>query len=124
MLTSPIVVFVDWEVLSPFFFETTRRLPQRLVNQTLAYMSSIPSPTRTPTSLAHSGLPPMTYFRMGWSEFMGALAQRVVEEHRAAIEHACESLIRDLEIESEDVAGLCSRLSEVGLPGLGQLRAA
>ena len=55
---------------------------------------------------------------------MRALAQRVVKEHRAAIEHACDELAKELDYEDEDVSDLCRRLSELGLVRLGYLRAA
>ena len=66
---------------------------------------------------------PNDYVRMGWGEFMRALAQRVVKEHCAAVENDCSVLVNKLGIEEEDVSDTCARLEAVGLLGLGQLRA-
>ena len=63
------------------------------------------------------------YIRMGWGEFMRALAQRLIEEQIAAVERSCAAQTQELGLDSEDVTDLCGRLAEIGLPGLGQVRA-
>lgn len=64
------------------------------------------------------------YLRMGWGDFMRALAERVVKEYCAAVENDCSVLVTKLGIQKEDVSDICRRLAAIGLLGLGQLRAA
>ena len=54
---------------------------------------------------------------------MKELAQRLVEEHRAAIVRTCDELTQEMGIETEDVSVLSRRLAQLGLVGLGRLRA-
>jgi hypothetical protein len=54
---------------------------------------------------------------------MRRLADRLMSEHRASIEHECQSLINDLGLEHEDVPGVCERVFALGMLGLGRLRA-
>ena len=73
---------------------------------------------------AKIGILPEGYLQLEWSEFMRALAKRVVSRHRALVEDGCEFVTQQSGTQAEDVADLCERLEEVGLLGLGYLRAA
>ena len=66
---------------------------------------------------------PQEYLCLGWCDFMRELTQRVIEEHRVAIVRTCNELAQEDGIETEGVAGLCHRLTQLGLIGLGKLRA-
>ena len=124
VLAGPIVVFVGLGSPASVLVETTKRIIRAIGKAQVSVY--VVDPLTHEDSRFASALEIATedYLRMGWGEFMCALAQRVVEEHRAAVEHGCEFLIQDHGIETEDVADLCSRLAEVGLVRLGQLRAA
>ena len=124
VLAGPFTVFVGLGSPASVLVETTRRI--------LAARGTPPESVYVVDLLPHEdsrfaealGIATAEYFRMGWSEFMRALAQRVVEEHRASVETDCAALSEELGMEIEDVGDLCSRLTEIGLLGLGKLRAA
>jgi len=60
---------------------------------------------------------------VGWVDFMRALSQRLASEHGSQISAACNALIESLKWPAEDIAGLCGRLVDLGLVGIGKLRA-
>lgn len=68
-------------------------------------------------------LPETSYLQLGWGEFMRELSERLLEEHRVELEASCASLIAVENLASEDIAGLCSRLTKEGLLAFGSLRA-
>ena len=124
VLSGPTTVFVGLGTPTSVLVETTERIIKAIggsganvyVVDPLAYEES-----NFASALQISS---EDYFRMGWSEFMRALAHRVVEEHRAGIEHGCDELTKELDHEDEDVSDLCRSLAAIGLVRLGQLRAA
>ena len=61
---------------------------------------------------------------MGWGDFMETLSQRLVEEQRVAVERDCERIAADSGIESTEISDVCVRLTQLGIVGLGKLRAA
>lgn len=69
------------------------------------------------------GLGPETYIQLGWIELMRVLAARLVQEHIAALERVAEEMMKENDWTVEDVASACSRLTALGLLGLGCLRA-
>ena len=124
VLAGPIVVFVGLGSPISVLLETAKRIVTSIgQSQTSVYVVDPSAPEDSDFADA-LGVAPDQYCRMGWNDFMRALAQRVLEEHRASIQRDCDAIVRELAIETEDVADLCVRLAEVGLLGLGQLRAA
>ena len=123
-LGGPITVFVGLGSPSSVLVDTTSRILEALDEcQANAYVVDPIAREESDFAIALR-IPAEDYFQMGWGEFMRALGQRVAAEHRASIESGCGSLMQGLGITAEDVADLCSRLGQVGLPGLGRLRAA
>ena len=122
-LAGPITVFVGLGSPASVLVDTTKRIRTAIGEQASVY---VVDPTAYEDSHFASELEICSdaYFRMGWGEFMQALSQRVVEEHRAAIERDCEELIEELDRREEDVSDICRRLADLGLLRLGQLRAA
>ena len=125
VLAGPVTVFVGLGNPASALVETTKRIHAALDgnSQARAYVVD-PTPREDSQFAAALEIAPEAYFCMGWGEFMGTLAQRVLIEHRAHIERECDALINELGIEAEDVADLCDRLVALGLVGLGRLRAA
>ena len=117
-------MFVGLGTPASVLVETTKRILAS-IGTTKANVYVVDPIAHEDSSIADAlGIPSEDYLCIGWSEFMRALAQRVVEEHRAAIEHDCDELGKELHHENEDVSELCRRLAEIGLVRLGQLRAA
>ncbi len=124
VLAGPVTVFVGLGSPASVLVETTQRIRAALGTPQAGVYVVDPLAHEDSRFAAALKIPAEDYFRMGWGEFMRMLAQRLVEEHRAALEQDCAALIKDLDIETEDVTDLCGRLSEIGLLGLGRLRAA
>ena len=124
VLAGPITVFVGLGSPTSVLVETTKRILTAIgTGQAKVYVVD-PSAREDSHFASLLKIGAEDYLRMSWGNFMRALAQRVVEEHRAILERDCNTLVQALGIETEDIAGLCSRLAEVGLLGLGRLRAA
>ena len=123
VLAGPVTVFIGLGSPASVLVETMNRimnaLPENQANvfvvDTVAYDDS--------TTALELNVDEDAYLRMGWGDFMRALAHRVVREHCAELQIVCEGMVDELGIESEDVSDLCERLANVGLIGLGQLRA-
>ena len=124
VLAGPVTVFVGLGSPASVLVETTQHIREAVATPQAGVYVVDPLAHEDSRFASALGIPEEDYFRMGWSEFMSALAERVVEEHRAALEHDCDALIKNLGIETEDITDLCGRLAEVGLLGLGRLRAA
>ena len=124
VLSGPITVFAGLGSPASVLVETTKRIIKAIDKAQARFYVVDPSPRENSKFASQLDIAPGDYLCMGWGDFMHALAERVVEEHRAAVERDCGDLSRDLGIETEDVADLCGRLAGVGLLGLGRLRAA
>ena len=123
VLASPIIVFVGLGSPASVLIETTKRIRQAIgASQTSAFVVD-PLAYEDSDFAAALEIPCDGYFRMAWGEFMQALGKRVVAEQLAAIESGCDFLTQVPGIKAEDVADLCARLAEIGLLGLGRLRA-
>ena len=124
VLGGPVTVFVGLGSPTSVLVETTNRILSALdTSQASAYV--VDPVAYEESDLASAlGVSSGDYFQLGWGDLMRALAQAVVAVHRASIMTGCESLAEEPDIVGEDVSDLCDRLAEVGLPGLGQLRAA
>ena len=123
VLAVPVIAFVGLGSPASVLVETTRRIRTALGSgQASVY---VVDPTDYENSAFANALeiPSGDYLQMGWRDFMRALSQRLVEEHRAEIKSVCDGLIAQLAIEPEDVAEVCDRLAELGLLELGKLRA-
>ena len=124
VLAGPTVVFVGLGSPISVLLETTKRIATSIGGSHDSVYVVDPSAPEDSGFASALGVAPDHYCRMGWNDFMRALADRVLEEHRADIQRDCEAIVRAPDIEAEDVTDLCLRLTEVGLPALGQLRAA
>ena len=123
VLAGPVTVFVGLGSPASVLVDTTRRILAAIDGQANVYIVDPIAHGDSPIAKALN-VPSEDYICIGWGEFMGALAQRVVEEHRASIEHDCSELTKQLGHKDEDVAHLSRRLAELGLLRLGKLRAA
>jgi hypothetical protein len=68
-------------------------------------------------------LPRESYLQMGWVAFMQELSLRLVYEREIEIRDDCKDLTRRHGWAEEDVGSLIDRLGQLGLIGLGRLRA-
>ena len=123
VLASPVVVFVGLGSPASVLVETTRRIVLAKGGSVGGVFVVDPSEHIDSLFAGALEVPPENYIRMGWGDFMNALSQRLVEEHRAAMVQDCAHLVQVNNIEKEDVSDICERLAESGILGLGQIRA-
>ncbi|MYC07804.1 MAG: hypothetical protein F4X57_11655 [Chloroflexi bacterium] len=123
VLSGPVTVFVGIGSPASVLIDTTRRILAAIDKQANVY---VVDPIAHGDSVVATELntPSKDYVCIGWGDFMEALAQRLVEEHRASIQHECDELTKQLGQKNEDVTELCRRLAELGILRLGKLRAA
>jgi hypothetical protein len=123
VLAGPTTVFVGLGTPASVLVETTQKILEALTQAGANVYVVDPLERERSAFFAALGLDPEVYVQLGWGEFMHQLADRLVEEHRAAMERECEAIIEELALENEDIADLCERLVRIGLIGLGRLRA-
>ena len=123
VLAGPVTVFVGLGSPASVLIDTTSRIVAAIDKQAKVYVVDPTAHGNSPVAAALN-TPSSDYICMGWGEFMDALARRLVEEHRASIQHECDEMTKQLGQDSEDVADLSRRLAQLGLLGLGKLRAA
>ena len=122
VIGGPVTVFAGLGTPADVLVETTLRVWNAVPDKVRIYQVDPASPEES-AFFAKLGLPAAAYLQMGWGMFMRALADRLVEEHRAELEGVCRHLLSTEGFEEEDVCGLCKRLAEMGLLRLGRLRA-
>lgn len=123
VLAGPFTVFVGLGTPAAVLIDTTKRILEAIGSSNArAYV--VDPAARGQSRFADAlEINSKDYIRMGWGEFMRALGHRLIEEQLAAVERTCVAQTQELGLDSEDVTDLCSRLAEIGLPGLGQVRA-
>lgn len=61
--------------------------------------------------------------QVGWVDFMRELSQRLASEYGARISTACTVMVGREHWPTENIQGLCDRLTRLGIVGVGKLRA-
>lgn len=122
VLLSPITVFAGLGSPARVLLETVRRL-REVCGDTIEVYQVDPVDKANSAFFRELGIPESRYLRMGWCEFMREIADRLAKVHCTEIETACERLTRDGGWGREDIAGLCDRIRQRGLLGLGKIRA-
>ena len=122
IIGGSVTVFVGLGSPAGVLLETTLKILESVPGGARAYLVD-PAEMDKSEFFARLGLPAGTYIRLGWTELMKALAARLVQEHIAALERVAEQMAKENDWTTEDVASACSRLTTLGLLGLGCLRA-
>jgi hypothetical protein len=119
---APVIVFVGLGTPAGVLVDSTLRIRSALPG--IARVYQVDSGKREDSAFfAKLGLPDGAYLQMSWVAFMRELAERLVQEHRADLERACKELLEAEGWDREDIGRLCQRLADLGLIGLGRVRA-
>ena len=65
-------------------------------------------------------VPADNYIRMNWGEFMKALSERLVTEHRVEMVRDCANLVAENGLDHEDVTDICDQSGRTRNPCTGQ----
>lgn len=122
VISAPIVVFIGLGTPASVLLECTNRIREAIPTGVGIYQID-QGRLEDSAFFMRLNLPKEAFIQMGWCSFMGQLSSRLVEEQRAKLEHACNDLISTEGWETEDISSLCSRIRDLGLLRLGQLRA-
>lgn len=123
VLAGPVVVFVGLGSPAAVLVETTSRIVSA-TGKSGGIIFVVDPSDRLDSRFANAiNVPPENYIRMGWGEFMSALSERLVVEHRAEIVQNCEMLITVNGFDQEEVSDVCDRLVATGILALGRIRA-
>jgi len=122
VLSAPVTVFVGLGSPIGVLEESALRILDKLQGAVKVYQ--VDTSTIGESSLFKKlGLPTEAYLQMSWCQFMDKLADRLVHEHRATLQQACDDQIRENDWDTEDVDALCQRITGDGLIKLGTIRA-
>jgi hypothetical protein len=122
ILTAPVVVFAGLGTAAVVLVETISRIRAMLGDAVKVYQVDVDSPDKSPFFAALK-IPETAYVRSGWCAFMGALGQRLLDEHRAALEEACRKLAAQEGFSTKSILEVVDRLLHLGLLGTGKFRA-
>lgn len=121
--TAPITVFAGMGSSCGVLRQSVERLRTALGNETKVFLAN-PGDPEWSQFAQETGLTEADYIQVGWVDFMRGLSTRVASERCAQIESTCLALVARESWPAEDVPSLCQRLIQLGLVGLGKLRAA
>ena len=123
VLSGPTTVFVGLGTPSAVLVATMNHILEALdKSQATVYVADV-LPHEDSCFAGKLNVDSNCYIQLGWSDLMRELAKRVVQEHCAVVEDDCTGLSKKVGIPSEDVSDICRKLAELGILGLGQLRA-
>jgi len=122
VVSSPIVVFAGLGSPAAVLTETITRIRGAVGGSHRAFVVDPAVETEFQGAL---DLPAEAHIRLGWGDFMEAIASRLLAEFRIAMDTACAELCaaNGWGDEATQVAGACERLHAFGLVELGALRA-
>jgi hypothetical protein len=121
VITAPVIVFVGLGTPAAVLVETTQRVQRALVRTATYHVDPLPFGESSFT--AALGIPVDRYVRLGWSDFMRELGQRVVLEQIAVLRNVAERIERERGLAAEDLDVILRQCSEIGLLRLGEARA-
>jgi hypothetical protein len=122
VLPSPVVVFAGLGTPVGVLIETVKRIRQTLPEGTASVVVD-PMPRAESAYASELGLGDDRYVQAGWGAFARRVSERLVAEHEAELKNACRALHDRDGLDDEGAEDLCRRASELGLLGLGRLRA-
>jgi hypothetical protein len=124
VISSPVIVFVGLGTPVAVILESTHRVKSALPAGTSVFQVD-PELSENSPFFQRLGIEKGNYIQMTWVNFMKALADRLTEEHVSLLRTACNALIQaeGWEIDLEAIGQLCQAVSNMGLLGLGKLRA-
>ena len=121
-LGGPVTVFAGLGSPAGVLVETSRRIKAALPDEAKLLQVDPADPERS--AMRHQvGLDDEEYLRLGWNEFMSRLAERLLAGHRDELHDACRKMIEREGFDDGDPSGVCDRLTQLDLLGVGELRA-
>ena len=124
VISSPVVVFIGLGTPVAVLLESTYRVRQALPKSTSVFQVD-PGLSKDSPFFHRLGINEKNYIQMTWIDFMQALADRLTKEHVRLLSAACDGLIQKegWKVDEEAVKQLCQAVLNLGLLGLGKLRA-
>ncbi len=122
VMAAPVTVFAGLGSVAAVLLETIGRIRKAVPDGTLVFQVD-PGSREDSEFFAELALPDDAYLQIGWCRFATELGARLLEEHRHELDLACRKLITEAGWEDADPGDLCQRLSDLGLIGLGEVRA-
>ena len=119
---APVCVFAGLGTPMAVWVESTR-LVRDAVSPRDIYLVG-PDPREQSAFAGSLGVDETHYVRLGWCEFMKALARRTLDEHAKKLLDAVAEIDRESGGTSEGIAATSSRLFDAGIVRTGQARSA
>jgi hypothetical protein len=123
VLITPVTVFVGLGTPAAVLVDSVRRIRAVLNSQGVDTFQVDVAPYGESGFTDAAGIAEDHFIRIGWSDFMRELAQRVADEYLAAVVDVSRAFSQREHIKAEDLAVVSNRISQMGLVSLGALRA-
>lgn len=121
VMARPVVVFAGLGTAAAVLVDTLTRIRAAVADHVAYHVD--PGPYGTSAFTDALRIPEERYVRLGWSDFMRELAQRLAVEHLAVLRQAAEALQGQRGLPEEALDCVLDVCAELDLVGLGELRA-
>jgi hypothetical protein len=122
VLATPLVLFVGIGNSADVLVQSSKMIQHAIPDGSQAYQIN-PGDPDTSDFFKALGLHHDFYLKGKWGEFMNALSRRLVAEHTVRLLEAAEIIVNENQLTPENLASLLDGLREIGILGLGALRA-
>lgn len=122
VLAAPVVIFAGLGSPASVLIESSKLIQKAIPNGSQAYQVDLVDCDKSEFFKALA-LDPAFFVQAKWCEFMAALSIRLVLEHASRLKVAAAEIIQREQLTPENIDALLSRLEDIGLVKLGQLRA-
>ncbi len=119
---GPVTIFAGLGSPAGVLIETLKRIKAAIPDEAMLLQVDPGDPDRS-VMRRQVGLEHEHYLRLGWNEFMSRLGERLLARHRDELYDACRGMIEREGYEDGDPGGVCDRLTELDLIGVGEVRA-
>jgi hypothetical protein len=122
LIGGPFTVFAGLGSPAGVLIATAKKIKDTLPDEAKLLQVDPADPADSPMR-TQIGIEEENYVQLGWGDFMGRLAARLLARHRDELYDACQAIITREGLDDGDPGNVCDRLSELDLIGVGEVRA-
>ena len=123
ILVAPVVVFAGLGSPAAVLTSAVTRIRTALPADGVRVHQVDPAPFASQSFATAAQLDEADYHQSGWCDFMAAIAARVLSEHAARFQRACDDLSQERNYAEYDFQVLTTAIESLGLIGFGKVRA-
>lgn len=122
LIGGPFTIFAGLGSPAGVLIATSKKIKDALPEGATLLQVDPADPDQSPMR-QQIGLDGEDYLQLGWEDFMKRLAGRLLARHRDELNDACQEIITRENLSDGDPSGVCDRLGQLDLIGVGEVRA-